>query len=48
LQWFPTKTETIESHWSVGEIAAELKKYAKSFPGSIYVKDSRKGNFLEG
>lgn len=35
---------TINSHWLVGEIAAELKKYAKTFPGSIYVKDRRKSN----
>ncbi|HHW42010.1 MAG TPA: response regulator [Syntrophomonadaceae bacterium] len=31
----------IDSHWLVSEIAAELKKYAKTFPGSIYVKDRR-------
>jgi diguanylate cyclase (GGDEF)-like protein len=32
----------IDSHWLVGEIAAELKKYAKTFPGSIFVKDLRR------
>lgn len=32
----------IDNHWLVGEIAAELKKYAKTFPGSIYVKDRRR------
>ncbi len=31
----------IDSHWLVSEIAAELKQYAKSFPGSIFVKDRR-------
>lgn len=31
----------IDNHWLVGEIAAELKKYAKTFPGSIYVKERR-------
>ncbi|ADG82352.1 response regulator receiver modulated diguanylate cyclase [Thermincola ferriacetica] len=31
----------IENHWRVAEIAAEMKKYAKSKPGSIYVKDRR-------
>lgn len=32
----------IDNHWIVGEIAAELKQYAKTFPGSIFVKDRRK------
>lgn len=32
----------IDTHWLVGEIAAELKKYAKTFPGSIYVRDVRR------
>jgi hypothetical protein len=31
----------------VGEIAAELKAYAKSIPGSVYVLDKRKKNPLE-
>ncbi|WP_418792485.1 response regulator [Phosphitispora sp. TUW77] len=31
----------IDSHWQVAEIAAEMKKYAKSKPGSVYVKDRR-------
>lgn len=31
----------IESHWQVSEIAAELKKYAKTQSGSVYVKDRR-------
>lgn len=29
----------IENHWIVGEIAAELKKIAKTFPGNVFVKD---------
>ncbi|MDH7576370.1 MAG: response regulator [Bacillota bacterium] len=33
----------IDNHRLVGEIAAGLKKYAKTFPGSIYVKDRQKG-----
>ncbi len=32
----------IENHWQVAEIAAEMKKYAKTKPGSVYVKDRRK------
>ena len=32
----------IDNHWKVSEIAAELKKYAKTFPGSIFVKDRRR------
>ncbi|MBI2487728.1 MAG: GGDEF domain-containing protein [Deltaproteobacteria bacterium] len=31
----------IESHIQVGEIAADLKNYAKSLPGSIYIVDRR-------
>jgi len=31
----------IENHWQVAEIAAEMKKYAKSKAGSVYVKDRR-------
>ncbi|MDN5293611.1 MAG: hypothetical protein PWQ31_916 [Eubacteriales bacterium] len=31
----------IENHWQVAEIAAELKKYAKTIEGSVYVKDRR-------
>ncbi|PKM79783.1 MAG: diguanylate cyclase response regulator [Firmicutes bacterium HGW-Firmicutes-14] len=31
----------IENHWQVAEIAAEMKKYAKSKTGSVYVKDRR-------
>jgi len=31
----------INSHWQVAEIAAEMKKYAKSLQGSVYVKDRR-------
>jgi len=30
------------SHVQISEIAAELKKKAKSIPGSSYVKDRRK------
>jgi hypothetical protein len=32
----------LKSHIQVGEIAAELKTYAKSFPKSMYVVDRRK------
>ncbi len=31
----------IESHWEIGEIAAELKRAAKRIPHSIYIKDLR-------
>lgn len=31
----------VENHWQVAEIAAEMKKYAKSKAGSVYVKDRR-------
>lgn len=31
----------IENHWQVAEIAAEMKKFAKSRPGSVYVFDRR-------
>ena len=33
---------SIDSHWLVSEIAAEVKQYAKTFPGSIFVKDRRR------
>ncbi len=33
---------TLESHIQVGEIAAELKEYAKSIEGSLYVVDKRR------
>ena len=32
----------LQNHVEVGELAAELKKYAKSFPRSIFVVDRRK------
>lgn len=32
----------------IGEIAAELKEYAKSIPGSIFVVDNRRDCFKEG
>jgi len=32
----------LENHIQIAEIAAELKKKAKSVSGSIYVKDRRK------
>ncbi|NIU12666.1 MAG: GGDEF domain-containing protein [candidate division Zixibacteria bacterium] len=32
----------ITSHLQIGEIASELKEYAKSLPGSIYVVDHRR------
>ncbi|MHB9093322.1 MAG: GGDEF domain-containing response regulator [Eubacteriales bacterium] len=31
----------VENHWQVAEIAAEMKKFAKSRAGSVYVKDRR-------
>jgi hypothetical protein len=31
-------------HVQVGEIAAELKNYAKSIPGSLYIVDRRRAN----
>ena len=34
----------LKSHIQVGEIAAELKTYAKSFPKSMYVLDRRKND----
>lgn len=33
---------TLESHIQVGEIAAELKEYAKSIKGNVYVVDKRR------
>ena len=36
------QTRKLKSHIEVGEIAAELKTYAKSFPKSTYVVDRRK------
>lgn len=35
------QNRSIENHWQVAEIAAELKKYAKSKEGSVYFKDRR-------
>ena len=32
----------IESYQQIGEIAAELKKYAKSIDRSVWVKDQRR------
>jgi hypothetical protein len=32
----------LQNHVQVGEIAAELKNYAKSFPHSIFVVDRRR------
>ena len=32
----------IETHHIVGELAADLKRYAKSIPGSVFVKNKRK------
>jgi hypothetical protein len=37
----------LKSHIQVSEIAAELKNYAKSFPGSTYVADRRKNGRLD-
>ena len=33
---------TLKNYIQVGEIAAELKAYAKSFPKSTYIVDRRK------
>jgi GGDEF domain-containing protein len=38
---------TLKNYIQVGEIAAELKTYAKSFPKSMYVVDRRKDGVLE-
>jgi PleD family two-component response regulator len=32
----------IASHWEIGELGAELKRYAKTRTGSVYVKDQRR------
>jgi diguanylate cyclase (GGDEF)-like protein len=32
----------IGSHWEIGELGAELKRFAKTRPGSAYVKDQRR------
>jgi PleD family two-component response regulator len=32
----------VSSHWEVGEVGAELKRFAKTRPGSAYVKDQRR------
>lgn len=32
-----------QNHLQIGEVAAELKKYAKSKPGSVYVRNQRSG-----
>lgn len=36
------KDRDIESHLQISDIAAELKKYAKRKPGSVFVKDRRR------
>jgi diguanylate cyclase (GGDEF)-like protein len=33
----------IASHWEIGELGAELKRFAKTRSGSAYVKDQRRG-----
>jgi len=41
----------IEHHGKIAQIAAELKKYAKTFEGSVYVKDRRRTDgirFIDG
>lgn len=38
----------LQSHIQVGEIAAEMKNFAKSFPRSIYVVDKRRDRPPEG
>jgi hypothetical protein len=37
----------LTSSIQVGEIAAELKEYAKSIPGSVYVIDRRRKDLME-
>ena len=37
-----TEIRELISHIQISEIAAELKKKAKTMPGSTYVKDRRK------
>jgi GGDEF domain-containing protein len=39
---------TLESPIQIGEIAAELKEYAKSLEGSVYVVDHRRGEAVHG
>jgi GGDEF domain-containing protein len=36
------QSRTFDSHIEVGEVAAELKEYAKGIPGSLYVVDQRR------
>lgn len=36
------ESRMLENHIQVGEIAAELKNYAKSFSQSTYIVDKRK------
>lgn len=33
----------LTSHWEIGELGAELKRFAKTREGSAYVKDQRRG-----
>ena len=40
------QSRRLQNHIQVGEIAAELKHYAKSFPRSIFVVDRRKNSVL--
>ncbi len=42
------KTVEVESHIRVGEIAAELKEYAKTIPGSVYIVDQRRDEKARG
>lgn len=43
-----TNTDRLfSSHIEVGEVAADLKEYAKSIPGNIYVIDRRRGKCRE-
>jgi diguanylate cyclase (GGDEF)-like protein len=42
------KVHKLVNHIQVGEIAAELKEYAKSIPGSIYVVDRRREDAKTG
>ena len=38
------QSRALGSHLEVGEIAAELKEYAKSIPGNVYVVDHRRNH----
>ena len=37
-----SEQRTLDNYAQIGEAAAELKRYAKSLGGSVYVKEKRK------